>query len=127
MTERNQRAVTSPRRRSPDLRPSFIFHRYLVISHQPLVISHHSSAISHLLQPQSPRSPPRMAFLRKLRDEYREFPATMVLGTLWVVVFVVMVVDQARNRGGLTAFQLVLGPFDGHRFGDLTIRELYRG
>ena len=62
-----------------------------------------------------------MAILRKLRDEYREFPATMVLGTLWVIVFVVMVVDQVRNRGSLTAFQIVLGPFDGHRFGEVLL------
>ena len=38
-----------------------------------------------------------------------------------------MVVDQVRRGRRLTALRFVLGPFDGHRFGDLTIRELFQG
>ena len=68
-----------------------------------------------------------MALLRKLKDDYQEFPATMALGSLWVAVFIAMVVNQAVQAGSLTPTQLVLAVHNGHRFGDMTLRELYSG
>jgi rhomboid protease GluP len=68
-----------------------------------------------------------MRILRRLRKDFQEFPATMVLGTLWVLVFASMVAMQASEAGGLTLSRLLLGLRDGHRFGDLTVRELYAG
>ncbi len=51
----------------------------------------------------------------------------MILGTLWLAVFAAMVVDQARRPGGVSAGQMVYGPFEGHRFGALTIRDVASG
>jgi rhomboid protease GluP len=68
-----------------------------------------------------------MVTLRRLTEDFREFPATMALGTLWVVVFGLMVANQAARGGGLSAGEFILGLRNGHRFGDLTIRELYAG
>ena len=68
-----------------------------------------------------------MALLRKLKDDFQEFPATMALGSLWVAVFIAMVVNQAVQAGSLTPTQLVLAVHNGHRFGDMTLRELYSG
>lgn len=68
-----------------------------------------------------------MMIWRRLREDVRECPATIALGLLWVVVFVGMIVDQATRTGQLTAGQFVLGLHNGHRFGDLTLRELFDG
>lgn len=68
-----------------------------------------------------------MAIWKVLRDEFREFPATMALGTLWVVVFALMVADQAARTGRVTPGQLVIGLYNGHRVGDLSLRDLYEG
>jgi len=68
-----------------------------------------------------------MAFLRRLRDDARDYPATTALGAAWLVVFAAMVADQARSPEGLTRWGFVLGLGNGHRFGDLTLGELYGG
>lgn len=51
----------------------------------------------------------------------------MGLGTLWVLVFAAMVFDEWHRTGHLTTGQLILGLRNGHRFGALTIPELYAG
>ncbi len=84
--------------------------------------------------PTGPRSPGHgpLTWLRRLTDELREFPATTALCVLWVVVFGVMVAGSAaRGPGGLSAWRVILGPVvgaeDGHRAGDMTIRDLEDG
>lgn len=80
--------------------------------------------------PRPPRPTP-LTVLRKLTDEFRDFPATTVLCALWVLVFVVMVTGRGPQAGGRTAMQFVtgpvVGPAEGHRAGDLTIRDLEDG
>ncbi len=51
----------------------------------------------------------------------------MGLGTLWVVVFVAMIFDNVARIGDFSLFRFFLNLQDGHRFGDLTIAELYNG
>jgi rhomboid protease GluP len=68
-----------------------------------------------------------MAMLRRLKEDFQEFPATMALGTLWVVVFVMMIVNQSARSEGLSPSELIIGLRNGHRFGDLTLHELYAG
>ena len=65
--------------------------------------------------------------LRQLREDAREFPATMVLCVLWVAVFLLMVVNQAVVGPGLTLRDFLLGLRGGHQFGDLTLGELFQG
>jgi membrane associated rhomboid family serine protease len=64
---------------------------------------------------------------RQLRADAREFPATMILSALWIVVFALMVGLQAFSGRGVTAGQLVLGLREGSWFGDMTVGELYAG
>lgn len=68
-----------------------------------------------------------MTIWRRLRADFRDCPATMTLGTLWVVVFLLMVADQAAQPEGLSLGRLILGLHNGHVFGDLTLRELFGG
>src|SRR5438874_2108913 len=68
-----------------------------------------------------------MALLRRLSEDFRDYPATMALGTLWVVVFIAMLVDQGTRSDRLSPSGLIIGLHNGHRFGDLTLRELYAG
>ncbi|GAC1465693.1 MAG: hypothetical protein NVSMB9_05530 [Isosphaeraceae bacterium] len=68
-----------------------------------------------------------MRTLRGLRTTCREFPSTMVLGTLWVVVFVLMAANQASRPEGLTFNGFLLGLRNGDVFGELTIRDLTEG
>lgn len=68
-----------------------------------------------------------MAILRRLKDDFREYPATMSFGMAWLVVFVAMVVEQYVSGQGLSKGMLLGGLRNGHRFGDLTLRELYAG
>lgn len=65
--------------------------------------------------------------LRQLRQDAREFPATMTLSALWVLVFVLMVFKQVSFGPGVTPGQLILGLREGFWFGDMTIGELYAG
>jgi membrane associated rhomboid family serine protease len=65
--------------------------------------------------------------LRGLIDEFKEFPATMALCALWVVVFVLMVVNQMAHGSVPTLGKLVLGIQGGHPFGEMTLDGLYRG
>ena len=65
--------------------------------------------------------------LRWLRDDFREFPATMVLGSLWLAVFAAMAADQWANGGGFSAAVVVSGLHNGHRFGAMTLNDLAAG
>jgi rhomboid protease GluP len=65
--------------------------------------------------------------VRRLIDDFREFPATMTLGSLWVVVFALMVLLQVAQGDVPAAGKLILGLRGGHPFGELTISELYQG
>ena len=65
--------------------------------------------------------------LRGLIRDFREVPATMTLGALWIVVFALMALDL-HAKGQLHSAQgLVLAVHNGHPFGDLTIAEFQRG
>jgi rhomboid protease GluP len=65
--------------------------------------------------------------IRRLIDDFREFPATMTLGSLWVIVFALMVLVQVAQGNVPTARQLELGLRGGHPFGELTINDLLKG
>jgi len=68
-----------------------------------------------------------MATFRRLKEDFREFPATMTLGTLWVVVFALMVGVQLTRPAGLSPGGLLVGVHNGHRFGDMSLQEIYAG
>ena len=65
--------------------------------------------------------------LRRLIDDFREFPATMTLCSLWVVVFALMVLDQVVAGVGPHAGQARPGHPGGHPFGDMTLGDLFQG
>lgn len=66
--------------------------------------------------------------LRRLSDEFKEFPATMSLGAAWVAVFLLMVACRLAEPPLPTAGQFLLGNFTpAHRFGDLTLDDLLHG
>ncbi|MFO0952649.1 MAG: rhomboid family intramembrane serine protease [Isosphaeraceae bacterium] len=71
--------------------------------------------------------PENVSMLQQFREDVRDYPATMVLGALWVVVFVLMVWYQSTLPSGLSLPQLILGLRGGHRFGDMTLNELFAG
>src|SRR5947209_248067 len=64
---------------------------------------------------------------RGLIADFREFPATMALCSLWVVVFLLMVLDQMAHGSVPTLGKLGLGIPGGHPFGDMTLGELFQG
>ena len=65
--------------------------------------------------------------VRRLIDDFREFPATMILCSLWVIVFALMVLDQKAQGHVPTKDELVLGVRGGHPFGELTVNALLQG
>lgn len=66
--------------------------------------------------------------LRGLIDDAKQFPATVGLGFLWVVVFVLMLVARPAGSPSLRPAQLLIGNISGaHRFGDMTLAELFDG
>jgi rhomboid protease GluP len=64
---------------------------------------------------------------RRLIDDFREFPATMSLCTLWVLVFALMVLDQIAQGSVPTLGKLVLGIQGGRPFGELTVHDFLLG
>lgn len=68
-----------------------------------------------------------MSLWRRLKDDFIDFPATMSLGSVWVVVFLLMVVDQAFRPEGIKLGQVMLGLRNGHWFGDVKLVDLYQG
>jgi rhomboid protease GluP len=65
--------------------------------------------------------------LRDLIADFRDYPATMILGTVWVVVFLGMVLTQFANGQLHSPWDLVLSIRRGHQFGDMTLAELCHG
>lgn len=66
--------------------------------------------------------------LRGLIADFKQFPATTILGSLWVALFLVMVVNQVIAGPLPTFHQLVIGNVGGaHRYGDMTVGELLQG
>jgi rhomboid protease GluP len=65
--------------------------------------------------------------VRRLIDDFREFPATMALCSLWVIVFALMVLQQVAHGYVPSTGRLILGIRGGHAFGELTIDGLLRG
>ena len=63
----------------------------------------------------------------RFKEDCREFPATMLICALWIVVFAAMTVVNYQQSQGLTVGQFLLGLRAGHRFGDMTLRELWNG
>lgn len=65
---------------------------------------------------------------RYLVREARDFPATVTLCLLWVVVFVAMAGTRIATGVPVPWTRwLLLGIGDGHRFGDLALQDLARG
>ena len=66
--------------------------------------------------------------LRTLAREIKDYPATAVFSLIWVLVFAAMVACRLTEGPPVTWRQfLIVGMNDGHRFGDLTIKELAHG
>jgi rhomboid protease GluP len=65
--------------------------------------------------------------VRRLIDDFREYPATMVLCSLWVIVFGLMVLVQAVQGYTPTPAKIIIGMRGGHPFGELTINDLFHG
>ncbi len=66
--------------------------------------------------------------LRTLARETRDYPATVLCSLIWVLVFAAMVASRFTEGPPVTWRQfLLVGMNDGHRFGDLTIKELAHG
>ena len=66
--------------------------------------------------------------LRTLARETRDYPATALFSLIWVLVFAAMVASRFTEGPPVTWRQfLLVGMNDGHRFGDLTIKELAHG
>jgi len=65
--------------------------------------------------------------LRRLINDFKDLPATMTLCTLWVVVFLLMVLDQMAHDGVPTLGKLFLGIHRGHSFGEMTLGNLFQG
>jgi len=66
--------------------------------------------------------------LRTLAREIRDYPATALFSLIWVLVFVAMIASRFTEGPPVTWRQfLLVGMNDGHRFGDLTIKELASG
>src|SRR5208283_2244497 len=79
----------------------------------------------HQPRPHLPRS--RM-ILRTLAREIRDYPATALFSLIWVLVFAAMVASRFTEGPPVAWRQfLLVGMNDGHRFGDLTIKELSHG
>lgn len=70
--------------------------------------------------------------LRQLREDARDYPATTVLSSLWVLIYLGMVANRLVNGWSRVPawelFQeLFLGSDGGYRFGDLTQNDLFAG
>lgn len=66
--------------------------------------------------------------LRTLAREIRDYPATALFSLIWVLVFAAMVASRFTEGPPVAWRQfLLVGMNDGHRFGDLTIKELAHG
>ena len=66
--------------------------------------------------------------LRTLARETRDYPATALFSLIWVLVFAAMVASRfTEGPPGTWRQFLLVGMNDGHRFGDLTIKELAHG
>jgi rhomboid protease GluP len=65
--------------------------------------------------------------LRGLIDDFRDLPATMALCGLWVVVFLLMVLDQAVQGAIPTPGRLFLGIPGARSFGAIMPGDLFQG
>ena len=69
-----------------------------------------------------------MTVLRTVVREIRDYPATALFCASWIVVFAAMVVVRYDSAAPPTFWRLaVLGVGEAHRFGDLTLRDLWNG
>ncbi len=66
--------------------------------------------------------------LRVLAREFRNFPATILICTIWLLVFAAMVAAQlAEGEPIPPARWLLVGLSEGRRFGDLSLEDLAHG
>jgi membrane associated rhomboid family serine protease len=66
--------------------------------------------------------------LRNLAADFKEYPATMAFCALWVLVFAAMFVEDLAAGRIRTPDQVLFGTLSGgHRFGDMTVPELFGG
>src|SRR4051794_29094365 len=66
--------------------------------------------------------------LRDLIDDFKDCPATMVLASLWVLLFALIVFNRLEARTLPSPATIVFGNLgDAHQFGDMTIGQLFDG
>jgi membrane associated rhomboid family serine protease len=65
--------------------------------------------------------------LRSLYREFRSFPVTMSICTLWVVVYVLIVAAAAAHGTPLTSRAILLGTGGEYRFGSMSLHALEQG
>ena len=65
--------------------------------------------------------------LRWLRRDFRDYPATMTICTVWIVVYAVMLATSVSQADTVSAREWLLGTQGGDRFGDMSLRDLARG
>jgi membrane associated rhomboid family serine protease len=64
---------------------------------------------------------------RTLLREIRDYPVTLAVCTVWVVVYLAMFASSLHDGRPLTVRGVLLGTCDGHRFGSMTLAELAHG
>ncbi len=71
----------------------------------------------------------QITWRQQFREDFHDYPATMALGGIWIVVFAAMLVNQGYWGGGLSWKNVFFGTgsYNGLRFGGLTLRDLYAG
>lgn len=65
--------------------------------------------------------------LRWLRRDFRDYPATMAICTLWIVVYAAMLATSVAQGNVDSWSACLLGTPGGERFGDMSLQELARG
>lgn len=66
-------------------------------------------------------------WVQQFREDARDYPATMAMGSLWIAVWVAMLVNQTLWGAGWSWRSFCLGTQNGLGFGAMTLRDLYAG
>ena len=66
-------------------------------------------------------------WMRQFREDARDYPATMAMGSLWIAVWAAMLVNQTLWGAGLSWNSFCLGTQNGLGFGAMTLRDLDAG
>ncbi|MDE2509137.1 MAG: rhomboid family intramembrane serine protease [Planctomycetota bacterium] len=69
----------------------------------------------------------RLAWIGYLREDFRDYPATMWLAAVWVAVYLGMIAAQLFSGRPIGMNEILLGTPGVHLFGDLTTVEFMQG